>query len=111
MSIIEVPDWIEKDISPNDIAAINQGGCASGAYMPAVTYYQAKETMDTHGDEIMQYIEDSYGESLSPPADSSWGGIACFYVSVAVELWASGLEDVANDWDDYEPVHLRELDD
>lgn len=38
---IEVPRWIDQDISPNDIAAICQGGCASGAYMPAVTYYQA----------------------------------------------------------------------
>ena len=34
---IEVPGWIEQDISPQDVAAIVQGGCESGAYMPAVT--------------------------------------------------------------------------
>ena len=35
---IEIPRWIEQDISPQDVAAIVQGGCESGAYMPAVTY-------------------------------------------------------------------------
>ena len=35
---IDVPGWIDQDITPADVAAIVQGGCASGAYMPAVTY-------------------------------------------------------------------------
>ena len=35
---IDTPRWIDKDISPADIAAIIQGGCASGAYMPAVIF-------------------------------------------------------------------------
>jgi hypothetical protein len=42
-----VPDWVQSDISPYDVAAIVQGGCASGAYMPAVTYYTARNTMNT----------------------------------------------------------------
>jgi len=33
------PAWIVNELTPYDLAAINQGGCASGAYMPAVTYY------------------------------------------------------------------------
>jgi hypothetical protein len=95
---ITIPAWIEQDISPYDIAAICQGGCASGAYMPAVTYFEAKATMAKHGDEVLQYIEDALGELPQPPADSSWSGIAVFYLSVAVELWAGGgwLEDISN---------------
>jgi hypothetical protein len=89
---IDVPAWIDQDISPYDVAAIVQGGCASGAYMPAVTYYDAKETMNAHGDDIMQYIEDQLGELPEPPKDVGWDQMACFFVSYAVELWAFGVE-------------------
>ena len=87
-----VPDWIEQDISPNDIAAICQGGCASGAYMPAVEYYKAAKTMGQYGDcdgGVLAFIEDQTGEIPQPPKDQSWAGLACFYLSYAVELWAS----------------------
>jgi len=90
---IDIPVWIESDISPHDVAAILHGGCASGAYMPAVTYYQAVETMSKHGDDILQYIEDNIGELPSPPKDTSWSGLAVFYLSYAVELWAVWVED------------------
>jgi hypothetical protein len=87
---IDIPGWIDSDISPYDVAAICQGGCASGAYMPAVRYFDADATMAKHGDDVTQYIEDAYGELPQPPADSSWSGIAVFYLSLAVELWALG---------------------
>jgi hypothetical protein len=90
---VDVPRWISQDISPADVAAICQGGCASGAYMPAVTYYDAAQTMAEHGDDVLQYIEDQAGEIPDVPKDSSWGGIACHFLSYAVELWASGIED------------------
>lgn len=87
----DIPNWIDQDISPSDVAAICQGGCASGAYMPAVTYYHALETMNKHGDEVLQYIEDALGEL--PKVDGlGWGQMACAYVSTAVELWASSIE-------------------
>ena len=35
---IDVPRWIEQDIDCGMVASVLQGGCASGAYMPAVTY-------------------------------------------------------------------------
>lgn len=96
---IDQPDWIEGDLTPYDVAAICQGGCASGAYMPAVTYYTAAQTMAKHGDDVLQYIDDHYGEPINPPEGSSWAGISVFYLSVAVELWAnmaeSELEQVA----------------
>jgi len=90
---IEIPAWIEQDISPSDVASIIQGGCSSGAYMPAVTYHSALSTMAKWGDEVLQYIEDNLGElpTLSTKGES-WSGMACFYLSCAVELWASSVE-------------------
>lgn len=32
---VDVPEWITEPLSPADIAAILQGGCESGAWMPA----------------------------------------------------------------------------
>ena len=89
---IDVPAWIDQDIDLPTIAAILQGGCASGAYMPAVTYYQALATMNDHGDDVLQHIDDATGELPAPPSDTSWGGIAAHYLSIAVELWASSVE-------------------
>lgn len=94
---IEVPDWIEQSITVNTLKAIEQGGCESGAYMPAVTYHAAAETMGEHGDAVLTYIEEYSDEIPAPPKGSSWSGIAVFYLSHAVELWArvalSELED------------------
>jgi len=88
---IDLPLWIDQDISPYDVAAIVQGGCASGAYMPAVTYYRALETMQKHGDDVLEYIEDAIGE-LPVVTGQSWGQMACTYLSTAVELWACSVE-------------------
>jgi len=98
------PEWITQPLSPADIAAILQGGCASGAYMPAVTYSQAVATMSEHGDEVVQYLEDYYGDHLpAVPTGESWSGLAVFYLSAAVEAWAYAHEDYA-DWDDDNPI-------
>lgn len=87
-----VPAWIDQDITPADVAAIIQGGCASGAYMPAVTYYTAKQTMAEHGDEVLEYIEDHLGE-LPSVEGGSWSGIAVLFLSTAVEIWAGSIAD------------------
>ena len=89
---ISVPRWIEQDITVQDVAAILQGGCASGAYMPAVTYHEAVATMSAHGDDVLQYIQDAMGELPKPRDDESWSGMAVHYLSAAVELWASSVE-------------------
>ena len=88
---IDVPAWIEQDIAVSTIASIVQGGCASGAYMPACWYSQALETMAKHGDDVLEYISDAMGELPKPRSDESWSGIACFYLSYAVELWAGDV--------------------
>ena len=91
--ITYVPRWVDEDITVDDVRAIIQGGCASGAYMPAVTYYDAYETMHLHGDAVLLYIENNYGDLPPIPEDTSWRGIAVHYLSTAVELWALSLED------------------
>jgi len=94
---IDVPRWIEQDISPSTVAAIVQGGCSSGAYMPAVTYRDAAETMARHGDDVLQYLQDNLGELPAFSSDESWSGMACFYLSCAVELWASSADSQLDD--------------
>jgi hypothetical protein len=92
---IDVPAWVAQDITGADVAAICEGGCASGAYMPAVTYHQAAQTMSEHGDDVLQFIEDSLGELPAPPDSVSWSGLAVHYLSCAVELWAASIVDEA----------------
>ena len=101
------PKWIVGDQTGCDIAAIMQGGCASGAYMPAVTYYQANDTMAQFGDEILEYIEESYGEIPQPNKGESWSGIAVFYLSVAVELWATTTYDRLIDAAERGHIHVE----
>lgn len=101
---IDIPAWIDQDIDTSQVAAIVQGGCASGAYMPAVTYYDAARTMAEHGDDVLQYVQDNYGELPKPGDDESWGGMACFYLSCAVELWAMGALDEIEALDETAPT-------
>ncbi len=100
---IDLPSWLSDDISPNDVAAIIQGGCASGAYMPAVTYYTAAKIMAEHGDEVLQYLEDNLGDLPQPKRGESWSGLAVFFLSAAVELWASGVE---SQLEEFEPEEV-----
>jgi hypothetical protein len=85
------PDWIEYELTAMDIASICNGGCASGSYMPAVTYHKALRTMSLHGDDILKYIENVMGELPAIPKGESWGGMACLFLSHAVELWAGDV--------------------
>lgn len=89
----EIPEWIEQDISFYDVQNIIEGGCASGAYMPAVTYFKANKTMSQHGNDVLQYLEDNLGEIPTPKKIDSWTGLAVYYLSSAVELWASTVSD------------------
>ncbi len=102
---IDVPDWIEPDISPSTVMSIYQGGCASGAYMPAVTYHRAAEAMAKHGDDVLDFITDALGGLPTPDNTESWSGMACFYLSYAVELWASAAYSIL---EDSEPEELDE---
>lgn len=87
---IFVPAWMEYGLTPADIIAIVEGGCASGSFMPAVTYHEANQVMAKHGDDILDYIQEVMGEV--PAIDcESWSGIAVLMFSTAVELWAGSI--------------------
>ena len=91
--IVDVPPWIDQDITCYDVASIIQGGCASGAYMPAVTYYQANKTMSEYGDDVTEYIDSAYGEIPQIKSSESWSSYNCTLLSWAVELWAMSVEE------------------
>lgn len=97
----DVPAWVEGGLTGSAIEAIQHGGCGSGAYMPAVIYHDASQTMRQYGDDILQYLEDAFGEIPLPTKIESWDGLAVFYVSTAVEVWANGFE-VVDDNDEEE---------
>ena len=99
------PIWLDYALSPADVAAIIQGGCASGAYMPAVTYHKALATMDMHGDEIFDFLESVAGEVPKPADIESWDSLAMFYVSRAVEYFSWNFSHLA-DWENEEPFRV-----
>ncbi len=95
------PIWItcNQDLDIADIQGIQQSGCASGAYMPAVTYYTAVQTMSEHGNDIFDYIETLWGEVPQPETVISWSALAVFYLSMAVELWCNQFDLDGVNWD------------
>lgn len=89
---IEVPAWIEQDITCSDVAAVLQGGCESGAYMPAVTYHQALATMAEHDEAILDMVKNT-GATVPDVLEVGWYRFACWLVSAAVESWCADIED------------------
>ena len=80
---IQVIDW-------NDAQAILQGGCASGAYMPAVTYQTAQAILNQYSDSIEAVFEEfGYGERQITwdITEDTFAGFCVKVVSMAVELW------------------------
>ena len=103
---IDVPAWIEADhftMNHTDTVCslrdLIRGGCASGCYMPAVTYADAIQTMADHGDSVTDYILDVYGEIPAMLDDHSHSQYCCHVLSIAVELWASAALDTLDEWD------------
>lgn len=106
---LNMPAWIDRTVlyCADDLIAVVQGGCASGAYMPAVTYCTAQATMGAHGDAVLEYLDDhGYLEPEFAPTDTSWSGIACHYLSLAVGVWCRqalhtlcGMDNSCAEWE------------
>ena len=96
---------IGTDNCIHTLRAIAENGCASGAYMPAVEYYTAKQTMAEHGDDIIRFITAIAGLSPTDIFSSdmldcpTWSQICVAYVSMAVELLAQEVLDEAYELD------------
>lgn len=110
---LDMPDWVDhtRICCTDDLVAVVQGGCASGVYMPAVTYHIARDIMAGHGDAVLTYLEEHgyMKPEFAPPSDSSWSGVSAHYLSMAVELWCrealgrivSDIENAPNDAGDW----------
>jgi len=96
--IDDVPEWIEWDLTPNEIAGINQWGidCSCSAFIE----YSA-EVMAEHGNAVREYLVEVTG--TLPDRPESLGGylpvveledgtfeynLDSFYLSSAIEHWA-----------------------
>ena len=107
--LTDIPEWMEyaeelynginSTVSFCEVMAIRQGGCASAPFMPAVTFSVAVKVMSRYGDDILTYIEDILGDVPDIPQELTWGGIASFFLSSAVELWAAPMNLDGVDWD------------
>lgn len=93
---IEIPDWVEQDITLDTCKSIAEYGCVGDQYGPGFLDYEAIQVMNRHGSKVFEYIEETLGKmpELSDDNFRSWGSLACYYVSTAVELWASQFIDL-----------------
>lgn len=87
------PEFITamQSIDWHDAQSILQGGCASGAYMPAVTYHTALKTMSEHYDSVESFIETSYCETHFEwrVMEENFPSFCTQVLSLAVECWVS----------------------
>lgn len=72
--------------SVEELSSIIQCGCASNAHR-SVFYHDAGKCMSEHGDDVLKYLENSYGEIPAPREGSSWNSLASDYLSTAIESW------------------------
>jgi hypothetical protein len=103
----DVPAWV-GEMSVSQAMAVYQGGCASGAYMPAVTYATALEVMNEHGNDVLAYIEDAgYEDESFSFEGKSWAGIAVAFLSTAVDNYCNGMiSDLLDGSGRMEPAEL-----
>lgn len=86
------PRWISSDVDIDQLYEIALHGCSTGVYMPAITYHVARETMNTHGEDVMTFLRTAYADDVpQPDRVETWGGIASYYLSLAVEAYASDV--------------------
>jgi hypothetical protein len=99
------PEWLNNlgtIDSLEELQAISQGGCASGAYMPAVTYHIAREAVfndDSISEYAIDFLEEiGSTESLANHAKEGISAYCVYLCSVAVESWVNSVEQEVNDF-------------
>lgn len=95
-SINDQPEFLKFMGEISDVAeliAIYEGGCASGAYMPAVTYYTAKKCLFECEGTLADQL-DGYGAIEWDHENEELGGFAVKICSIAVENYVSQFSDL-----------------
>ena len=103
-----------QPLSGTDIAAVIQGGCASGAWMPAVTYWQSAEILQKYEDEILELLAHAGVDMamlISAEQDNreSYRDLGCKLVSAAVEIWCCRFEQSDILWNDDSISHVVKI--
>tara|TARA_R110000765_G_scaffold63244_1_gene122940 strand:+ start:641 stop:1054 length:414 start_codon:yes stop_codon:yes gene_type:complete len=92
--LVVVPAWVDRDISPADVASILAGGCHAG-YASGTTYHEAQQVMSLHADSedgVFAFLVSLYGTLPPIPDGTSWSGLASYFLCLAVERWAENVE-------------------
>jgi hypothetical protein len=90
---VDYPEWIDdKTFNTYQVGGIIEGGCSSGAFMPAVYYTNALKVMNKHGNDVFDYLTTWLDKLPRPPKDQSWSGLASFYLCFAIDHWAHNHE-------------------
>lgn len=94
--INDQPEFLKnmgKIDSVSELLAIYQGGCASGAYMPAVTYWSALECMKECSDSVEAQIE-HMEEVTWKVSEETFAGFCTKLCSMAVEDYVQQFSEV-----------------
>jgi hypothetical protein len=78
----------------SELIAIYEGGCASGAYMPAVTYYTANQCMASDASGSVEEEIEHYEEITFNPATESFSQFASKLCAMAVESFVQKHAEV-----------------
>ena len=97
VELYSLPLWVDITSLGEDVAwwfDLNQHGCESGMYMPAVTYHEARDTFKRYGAEMLDYLANQGIEWHEAFADKFKGEpvdmnlLATFVCSVCMEMLA-----------------------
>lgn len=77
-----------------ELVSIYEGGCASGAYMPAVTYYTANQCMASDAASSVEDEISEYDEITFKPNEDSFSQFASKLCAMAVESYVHKFSNV-----------------
>ncbi|AHK11328.1 hypothetical protein S14_219 [Shewanella sp. phage 1/4] len=80
--------------SVSELISIYEGGCASGAYMPAVTYYTANQCMASDASGSVEEEIEHYEEITFNPSEESFSQFASKLCAMAVESFVQKHAEV-----------------
>ena len=106
VELYHLPLWVDISSLGEDVSwwfDLNQNGCESGMYMPAVTYHEARDTFKRYGAEMLDYLANQDIEWHEAFARKFKGELvdmnhlATFVYSVCMEMLAVQVMDACEE--------------